>query len=1037
MKFFTKLSLLLVFLAFSVSAFAGIPPQGVNLTKTATGYTIDFRLPSYDMNEVKVNGESFFRVNSGEYGITNEVGNPMLPQVSFFLLISKSETNPTFSVASQNSDLKNLQWKVYPTQAPWEKNKPLEERPFTINREYYNTNGSIDNPFVKISEPFIVGGAKGVMITVYPFAYNPSQNILKVTNSARININLKSEPALNFLPGMANNELFNSMFVNYTPAKNLGTNNYLIITAPAYQSSLSTFVTHKTSMGYNVYVAPTTETGTTNTAILAYIQARYNNTSTKPEFVLLVGDIADIPHWVGIGSDNPPTDLNYSLLEGSDAFADVAIGRFPVQNATQLTNMITKSIYMENMINGAPKKAIFMASTDNYAITEATHNFCIDSFFTPGNGYAIRKLYTHTYSATTTQLIQALDSSKLWAIYSGHGGYTSWADGPPLSITQVYALTNNYMYPFVYSFACQTGNFAYSSEAFCESWLRSSKAGVIFWGSSVNSYWDEDDILQRRLFRAVFTEELIKNTHAFNRAKWYLVQHYGSVTTTMRRYLEMYNSMGDPSIYLMQNGPKISHTPLPNTENLTGPYTVNCNVAPDGSNITGTKLFWTRGTTFDSVTMTNSSGTNWTANIPGNGTTSTYKYFIRSMDALNRVSFLPGNAPANYFTFIASADTSKPVITHSPVPNTPKTIWPVAVTANVTDNIGLDSVWVKWYKNSPSNGVKHLKLNITTGNEYSALFNSNQSEVNFNDSIFYKIYAQDNGSLHKKDSTQLHNFKIIAQTTAIVGTGTTGVGYPYYTFYMDSRTQMLYSATDIIAGNGAPGMINKIGFDITTAASQVMDGFKIKMQNTTSSTISSFVSSGFTTVYDSSYAVPGTGWQYVNLQTPFYWNGTGNLLIEICFNNSNYTSNTTVNGTPASGLVAHNHSDLSSGDGCTAITTVGSTYTTRPNIALMINLITNEEKNITSVPDKYSLAQNYPNPFNPVTSIKYQIPKNTFVTIKIYDILGKEVRTLVNEVKSAGNYSVMFDASSLSSGVYFYKISAGEFSDVKRMVLIK
>ena len=97
----------------------------------------------------------------------------------------------------------------------------------------------------------------------------------------------------------------------------------------------------------------------------------------------------------------------------------------------------------------------------------------------------------------------------------------------------------------------------------------------------------------------------------------------------------------------------------------------------------------------------------------------------------------------------------------------------------------------------------------------------------------------------------------------------------------------------------------------------------------------------------------------------------------------------------------------------------------------------NKVEEISQAPKLFSLSQNYPNPFNPVTSIKYQIPKNTFVTIKVYDILGKEVRTLVNEVKSAGNYSIMFDASSLSSGVYFYKISAGEFSDVKRMVLIK
>lgn len=97
----------------------------------------------------------------------------------------------------------------------------------------------------------------------------------------------------------------------------------------------------------------------------------------------------------------------------------------------------------------------------------------------------------------------------------------------------------------------------------------------------------------------------------------------------------------------------------------------------------------------------------------------------------------------------------------------------------------------------------------------------------------------------------------------------------------------------------------------------------------------------------------------------------------------------------------------------------------------------NKVKENNQIPKLFSLSQNYPNPFNPVTNIKYQIPINTFVTVKVYDILGKEVKTLVNEFKSVGNYSVLFDASSLASGIYFYKMSAGEFSDVKRMVLVK
>jgi hypothetical protein len=88
-------------------------------------------------------------------------------------------------------------------------------------------------------------------------------------------------------------------------------------------------------------------------------------------------------------------------------------------------------------------------------------------------------------------------------------------------------------------------------------------------------------------------------------------------------------------------------------------------------------------------------------------------------------------------------------------------------------------------------------------------------------------------------------------------------------------------------------------------------------------------------------------------------------------------------------------------------------------------------------PTTYSLSQNYPNPFNPVTKINFAIPKSGLVTLKVYDILGREVMTLVNEMKTAGNYTVDFNGANLSSGAYFYRLKSGEFIDTKRMMLIK
>jgi len=90
-----------------------------------------------------------------------------------------------------------------------------------------------------------------------------------------------------------------------------------------------------------------------------------------------------------------------------------------------------------------------------------------------------------------------------------------------------------------------------------------------------------------------------------------------------------------------------------------------------------------------------------------------------------------------------------------------------------------------------------------------------------------------------------------------------------------------------------------------------------------------------------------------------------------------------------------------------------------------------------SSPSEYSIAQNYPNPFNPSTKIKYSVPQSSNVVLKIYDVLGKEVATLVNEEKPVGSYEVEFNPSSLTSGVYFYKLQAGSFVDTKKMLLLK
>jgi len=85
----------------------------------------------------------------------------------------------------------------------------------------------------------------------------------------------------------------------------------------------------------------------------------------------------------------------------------------------------------------------------------------------------------------------------------------------------------------------------------------------------------------------------------------------------------------------------------------------------------------------------------------------------------------------------------------------------------------------------------------------------------------------------------------------------------------------------------------------------------------------------------------------------------------------------------------------------------------------------------------YELNQNYPNPFNPATTIKYELPKSSEVKLGVYDLLGREVSVLVNEKKDAGVHEVRFDGSGLSSGVYFYRLTVGDFVATKRLLLLQ
>jgi hypothetical protein len=110
------------------------------------------------------------------------------------------------------------------------------------------------------------------------------------------------------------------------------------------------------------------------------------------------------------------------------------------------------------------------------------------------------------------------------------------------------------------------------------------------------------------------------------------------------------------------------------------------------------------------------------------------------------------------------------------------------------------------------------------------------------------------------------------------------------------------------------------------------------------------------------------------------------------------------------------------------------------NPQFSVNSIVSDVKvkqNTTAIPTRHRLEQNYPNPFNPTTQIQYALPKSGRATLKIYDMAGREVATLVDQYQTAGEFTVTFNATQLATGVYFYRLNAGDYNEVKRMTLLK
>jgi hypothetical protein len=519
----------------------------VTLENTADGLAGHVSVPGAWIETTTIGDRSAARLSIPETASTDTVGQPELPVIRTLVSIPAGTglvPQVTFEEQTVTLEEAGTDLPLAPLQEPVAKLPgALERVRMAINRWAYAANQYSPAEAVRVVPAGQQGGNQMLLVEVMPVAYNPVTHTLKIRSEIDFQLTrVVATQALQTEFAASSSKAGESAAATKASAGRL-----LVVCDASLSGGLDPFVEFKTGEGWTVDTL--IPSSSTTASIRNSIIARYANTATRPDAVLLVGDTSLIPCFIGVGEDHPSTDLYYACMDGGDDwYPDVAIGRFSVQNTTELSNLIEKTIAYQTSAGSWTKHAVFMAGEDNYEITEATHNDVVSQYLDP-RGYTSTKLYATTYGATGDAVSAAFNHGQVLGIYSGHGSETSWADGPAFRQSDVDSLTNAGMYPFVASFACLTGDYAVD-ECFAETWLRGADRGAIdVWASSTYSYWNEDDTLERCLFSAIYDDSQVSFGAATLRAKELYLEHYGNVATT-RRYFEMYNLLGDPTTTL-------------------------------------------------------------------------------------------------------------------------------------------------------------------------------------------------------------------------------------------------------------------------------------------------------------------------------------------------------------------------------------------------------------------------------------------------------------------------------------------------------
>lgn len=581
------------------------------VNKTTTDLTLFNSISTISINDTEVKGHHFIELFSEGYYKNTEIGSPQLPRLSQLIEIP-SGAEARIMIIDYDEEIINLSDYgisnlILPVQPSYSKSQDPDDVPFMMNEQIYNSNALYSRDVVHVE---YIGVSRGVNIgrlNINPFSYNPITNQLVIKNNLIVKVSFvnadleltKSKKQQFYSPAF-NSVFSNLLSVEQVPTKDAivdyGPVKYIIVSDRMFETALIPFVEWKTKKGFNVIQAYTDVIGTTNSAIKTYLQDQYNNPSDgiSPSYVLLVGDMSQIPAWnssnSGSGGTDHITDLYYCEYT-NDYIPEVYYGRFSANSVAELTPQINKTIEYERFEMPDPtflNDVVLVAGVDagmapsygngqiNYGTNEyfnAAHGFTNIYAYLYGSGSPI----TSDNSGAAAAIHQNVSDGVGFVNYTAHCDWDGWAD-PSFSVDDIDNLTNDGKYSLMIGNCCRSNRFNTSSNGgtcFGEKIMRAQNAGVIgYIGGSDYSYWDEDfywgvGVDQIGITAGTANSHTYENTglgaydgsfheNGEPESDWYVTSGQmlmvGNLAVTeggsgyVHYYWEIYHLMGDPSL---------------------------------------------------------------------------------------------------------------------------------------------------------------------------------------------------------------------------------------------------------------------------------------------------------------------------------------------------------------------------------------------------------------------------------------------------------------------------------------------------------